>query len=59
MEKKKIDIELQKQKVAKEMFKAQLEAKQLDLLAKEEGETNSTVGSLQNERECRISLQPH
>jgi len=59
MEKKKIDIELQKQKVAKEMlFKAQLEAKQLDLLAKEEGETNSTVGSLQNERECGISLQP-
>jgi len=59
MEKKKIAIELQKQKVAKEMlFKAQSEAKQLDLLAEEEGETNSTVGSLQNEIECGISLQP-
>ena len=59
MEKNKIDIEVQKQNVAKEMlFRAQLEAKQFDVLAEEEGETNSTVGSLQNEIECGISLQP-
>jgi len=58
MEEKKIEIEVQKQKVAKEMlFKAQLKAKQFDLLAEEEGETDS-VGSLQNKIECGISLQP-
>ena len=41
---KKIDIEMQKQKIAKEIgFKVQLEEKQVDLLALEDYDSESNV----------------
>ena len=60
MEKKKIDIEMRKQRVAREIrFKAQLEEKEIDLLVEEENEGVSSVGSLlRDDLEHRPSLHP-
>ena len=61
MEKKKIDIDMQKQKIAKQMrFEAQLEEKEVDLLAKEDDEFASSDESFmeKSELESTLPLQP-
>ena len=59
---KKIDIEMQKQKIAKEIrFKVQLEEKEVDLLALEDydSESNEENSVVNKEDEPRFSLEPH
>ena len=61
MEKKKIDIEMQKEKAAKEMrFKVQLEEKQFDLLALEDGdsESNDENSVVKNEVDPSFPVEP-
>ena len=62
MEKKKIDIEMQKQKFSQELrFEVQLEEKVIDLLASEDYDSESNEDNLivRNEDETRFSLEPH
>ena len=62
MEKIKIDIEMQNQKIDKGIrFKVQLEEKEVDFLALEdyENESNEENSVVSNEDETRFSLEPH
>ena len=62
MEKKKIDIEMQKQQFSQELrFEVQLEEKVIDLLASEDYDSESNEDNLivRNEDETRFSLEPH
>ena len=62
MEKKKIDIEMQKQKFSQELrFEVQLEEKVIDLLASEDYDSESNEDNLivRSEDETRFSLEPH
>ena len=61
MEKKKIDIEMQKAKMAREIrFKAQLAEKEYDLLSLEDGDSASTGDNsvIKNEVDHTLPLEP-
>ena len=61
MEKRKIDIEMEKAKMAREIrFKAQLAEKEYDLLSQEDGDSASNEGNsvVKNEVEHTFPLEP-
>ena len=56
MEKRKIDIEMEKAKMAREIrFKAQLAEKEYDLLSQEDGDSASNEGNSDSQLDCQLS----